>query len=143
MPASSNSPLAREEVCEGTVQFWLSYELTTTRRNIFRIDLANRSGAGRSLRVVEVPQHSLCHFDTQNGEVDLLLPITKIRFLDRRTRDMKEKPPNCEPRLCRDWVFKDPRRRTQLHHPLSSLERRGRRRRGSADTRKPPRQWQR
>jgi len=54
MPASSNSPLAREEGCEGTVQFWLSYKLTTPRRNIFKIDLASRSGAGRSLRVVEV-----------------------------------------------------------------------------------------
>jgi hypothetical protein len=35
---------------------------------------------------------------------------------------MKYKLLNCEPRLRRDWVFKDPRRRTRINHPLSSLK---------------------
>jgi hypothetical protein len=32
MPASSNSPIAREEFAKGLFRFWLSYELTAPRR---------------------------------------------------------------------------------------------------------------
>jgi hypothetical protein len=40
MPASSNSPITREEFCERTVQVLDSCKLTTPRRNIFNIDLS-------------------------------------------------------------------------------------------------------
>ena len=95
MPASSNSPLAREEDCEGTVQFWLSYKLTTPRRNIFKIDLASRSGAGRSRRPLQAgakrihpggrPRPAAIIVAAVTGRLAITWTCRRVRFYSERT----------------------------------------------------------
>jgi hypothetical protein len=44
MPASSDSPIATEEFAKGSFSFWLSYKLTTPRRNYSRSISASEAG---------------------------------------------------------------------------------------------------